>query len=132
MHTTHYPKYGGQKYGTGQQCLAGWGYGGYRGFGAAANATSTAVTLASDFASDLQKQANDAKQASVAASATNDSVMASIMAAAGNVLQDQAGAVEAAAGEEKPPPPTPAPNWGAWAAVGIVGLGVWALVRRDR
>lgn len=132
MHTSHYPKYGGQKYGTGEQVLAGWSYGGYGGLGADAGATSTAVTIATDFATSLEEQAAQAKQASIAASATGNPMVAAIMAAAGQTIENQAKSVEATATVPKPPPPTPGPNWGTWAVVGILGLGLWAATRRGR
>lgn len=132
MHTSHYPRYGGQKYGTGQEVIAGWSYGGYGGFGADTGVTSTAVTLATDFATNLEKQAAQAKQASIAASATGNPMMAAIMAAAGQAITNQATAVEATADVPKPPPPAPAPNWGTWAVVGVLGLGLWAVTRRGR
>ena len=130
MHTTHYAKYGCQKYGTGQHTLAGWGWGGYNGFGADASATSAAVTLATDFSSDLQKQANEAKQAGVAASATGNPMAAAIFMAAGNAIQNQANAVDAAADQPKPPAPKPSPNFGTLAVVAVLGLGVLGYLGR--
>jgi hypothetical protein len=133
MHTTHFPKYGGQKYGTGEQVLAGWGYGGYGAVSPGdTGATSTAVTLATDFATDLEKQAAQAKQASIAASATGNPMMAAIMMAAGTAIQNQAKSVEATATVPKPPPPATGPNWGTWAVVGLLGVGLWAVTRRGR
>ncbi len=130
MHTTQYPKYGGQKYGTGRATLAGWGWGGYGGANAESDITSTAVTLATDFANDLQKQANNAQQAGIAASTVNNDPAAAIFLAAGNALQNQASAVEAAANEPKPTPPAPSPNWGTIAVLGVLGLGLFGFLGR--